>query len=134
VRVAGRPRVVPRARRMATERSGRVEQFEVDVVQDDERALLRVRGELDLATKDDLLAVLQPLWADGPPLVELDFSGVGFIDSSALSALVHLHRKGEEGQRRLVITHPSRPASRVLEVSGVDALIEVVRDDEGAGG
>jgi anti-anti-sigma factor len=108
-----------------------VDQFAVEVVRLSDPALLRVSGELDLATKADLLTVLEPLWVDGPGTVELDMAGVSFIDSSAISALVHLHRKGQDDGRSLVIRNPSSPVARVLEVSGVDALIAVVRDEAG---
>ncbi|MEU7482025.1 STAS domain-containing protein [Lentzea sp. NPDC042327] len=50
-----------------------------------------VVGELDFGTTPRMLEVVEPLAAQGGTLV-LDLSGLDFCDSSALSALVRLHK------------------------------------------
>ena len=77
----------------------------------------RLEGELDIATADDLSDVLRRAAADTErdPL-ELDFSGVSFMDSSGLRAL--LEAAGlRNGNGSLVILNPSTQVRRVLDIS-----------------
>jgi anti-anti-sigma factor len=79
----------------------------------------RLEGELDIATADDLSKVLRDAAADTErdPL-ELEFSGVSFMDSSGLRALLEaaglLNGKGKGS---LVILNPSTQVRRVLDIS-----------------
>jgi len=75
----------------------------------------RLEGELDMATADDLSQVLREASTNGDPIV-LDFSGVSFMDSSGLRAL--LERAGQpNGSGSMVILNPSDQVRRVLDIS-----------------
>lgn len=75
----------------------------------------RLEGELDMATADDLSRLLRDTSTKGGPLV-LDFSGVSFMDSSGLRAL--LERVGKpNGSGPVVILNPSAQVRRVLDIS-----------------
>ena len=75
----------------------------------------RLEGELDMATADDLSQLLREASTLGDPLV-LDFSGVSFMDSSGLRAL--LERAGKpNGCGPVVILNPSAQVRRVLDIS-----------------
>ncbi|MGH2681387.1 MAG: STAS domain-containing protein [Actinomycetota bacterium] len=85
----------------------------------------RLEGELDMATADDLTQLLRAS-TDNDPLV-LDFSGVSFMDSSGLRALLE---GPANGNARLVILNPTPQVRRVLDISipgGTPGL--EVRDD-----
>jgi anti-anti-sigma factor len=56
------------------------------------RRVLRVRGELDLATVDLLAGALDRA-AEGQREVVLDFSGLGFCDVVGLTAIEHASRQ-----------------------------------------
>jgi anti-anti-sigma factor len=75
----------------------------------------RLEGELDMATADDLSRLLRDASTEGDPIV-LDFSGVSFMDSSGLRAL--LERAGQaNGDGPVVILNPSAQVRRVLDIS-----------------
>jgi anti-sigma B factor antagonist len=75
----------------------------------------RLEGELDMATAEDLSEILRTAATKGDPLV-LDFSGVSFMDSSGLRAL--LERSAQpNGNGRVVILNPSPQVRRVLDIS-----------------
>ena len=75
----------------------------------------RLEGELDMATADDLSQIFRDAPSNGDPIV-LDFSGVSFMDSSGLRAL--LERAGQPtGAGPVVIVNPSAQVRRVLEIS-----------------
>lgn len=91
----------------------------------------RLEGELDLATSQDLLSAIRARPDDDRPL-ELDFSGVSFMDSSGLRALLEA-AKGRQDRHLLVILDPNRQVRRVLDISlpdGAPGLL--VSGDEGA--
>jgi anti-sigma B factor antagonist len=87
---------------------------------------LVVSGEVDLATAprflDQLIAVAAE--AHSPALVDL--SAVTFLDSSGLTALVDARRSFEDTDVSLVLVNPSPACRRVLEITGIDKLFEIV--------
>jgi anti-anti-sigma factor len=74
----------------------------------------RLEGELDMATADDLSQLLRDARANDP--IVLDFSGVSFMDSSGLRAL--LEGAGlPNGSGSVVILNPPDQVRRVLDIS-----------------
>lgn len=82
-----------------------------------------VDGEVDAHTCPELTAALDPLPGSGP--VEVDLSGVGFMDSSGLRALIAAHQAAAEAGRRLVISNPSAAVRRLIEISGLSEHLNV---------
>jgi anti-sigma B factor antagonist len=78
-----------------------------------------VAGEIDMATKPRLAAVVAAIpGADGPLVVDL--TDVTFMDSTGLAVLLRIDRAAREAGRRLAIACPEGPARLVLAVSGVE--------------
>jgi anti-anti-sigma factor len=75
----------------------------------------RVEGELDMATAPELLESLQDAVETGGPIV-LDFSGVTFMDSTGLRAVLQAVR-ALDGEGVLVLERPSDRVRRVLDIS-----------------
>jgi anti-sigma B factor antagonist len=85
--------------------------------------VVRVEGELDLATAPTLWTALEQALADGNQLV-LDLSEVTFIDSSGLSVLIRAHQVlGPTGS--LTVRSPNTQARRLFELAGIDSWISV---------
>ena len=86
-------------------------QLEITMVEDGYRLV----GELDMATCGGLTELLRTAAAGHDPVV-LDFSGVSFMDSSGLRAL--LEGAGQPtGCGPVVIVNPSAQVRRVLDIS-----------------
>lgn len=81
---------------------------------------IAVRGELDLGTAKDLAAVLEGAAEGGVQRVTLDLHGVGFIDSSALRALVLSGRALAAAGCALEIGPRSEMVARVLAMTSLD--------------
>lgn len=80
---------------------------------------VRVRGELDMSTAPELSAALIRAGEGGPGSITLDLSGVTFLDSSAIGALIAAGQElGASGQK-LQIGPRSAIVSRVLEITGL---------------
>ena len=90
-----------------------------DQVSGEHRAIA-VRGELDLGTSRELATVLEGAASGGVHRVTLDLQGVGFIDSSALRALVVAGRALAAEGCTLQIGPRSEMVGRVLAMTSLD--------------
>ena len=81
---------------------------------------VQVDGEIDTATSPELeRLVRQACNDDDRAIVELDLSGVGFIDSSGLRALVVTQQAITEAGGSLRVVRPSSQVVRLLELTGL---------------
>jgi len=88
-------------------------------------ALVSVSGELDAFVESDLRDALGAAAALGSQTVVVDLSGVSFMDSTASGVLVaEAKRLWREGGHLVLVSNGHR-ASRVLEVSGIDQVLQV---------
>jgi anti-anti-sigma factor len=85
-------------------------------------------GELDMATAPELTGVLGPVIEHGPQEVVLDFSGLTFVDSSGIAALVDAQHRLSEQERRLSIQGAQRGAVRVFQIAGLVEFLHVQTD------
>ena len=85
-------------------------------------AVLSLRGEMDLATIDHFDQMVNESLATGPGRVVVDLSGLEFIDSSGMRALLRLQaRLGDRARLEIV---PGPPAvQRVFELVGLTAAL-----------
>jgi anti-sigma B factor antagonist len=101
--------------------------FSISIDDQPAQALIAVGGELDLGTaptlEDAVMARLQ-----GGGHVVLDLRGLDFIDSTGVRVIVSAHRAAQEhgGRFALVRTLPDGAVGRVLRISGLDDVLEIV--------
>jgi anti-anti-sigma factor len=87
-------------------------------------AVVRLHGELDLAGAPRLLSALAHLDGD----VDLDCSGVDFIDAAGLGAFVTAHQQCAARGAQLVVVDPSPVVVRLLHMVELDTVLHVRRD------
>jgi anti-sigma B factor antagonist len=87
---------------------------------------LRLSGEIDLHTTRKLGETLQRLAAASEDTVAIDISDVTFMDSTALGALVRTHNRRKRQGRSLLLVCPEGAAHRLLELSGMLGVFEIV--------
>ena len=95
----------------------------------DHRVVARIDGDLDLGTERDLVDFLVSLSAASECPVEVDLSGVDFIDSSGLKALLTARRLLLERDSTLSLVNPSPCARRLLDLTGCTELFRVVHTE-----
>jgi anti-sigma B factor antagonist len=83
------------------------------------RHILTLNGELDVASAPMLETALAEICAAGATEVVLDMAGVEFIDSSGLSAIIHGKALCEAQSCDYSLTPAQRPAQGVFETTGV---------------
>jgi anti-anti-sigma factor len=95
-----------------------------------ERALVRVGGEVDLATAPELAAALEEALAGGRAIV-LDLSDVDFIDTSGVGAMLDARRQiSDRNAELMVVAPPGSPARRLLELTELTEALAVVDSDD----
>ncbi|HSB85977.1 MAG TPA: STAS domain-containing protein [Ilumatobacteraceae bacterium] len=80
---------------------------------------LRLSGELDAAEVAGVRACL--VGVDGD--VELECSGLSFIDAAGLGLFVELDAECRARHAKLLIINPSRCVVRLLELTGLDSVL-----------
>ena len=81
-----------------------------------------LEGDLDAATAPVLDDVVDSLIADGSHTIELDCTGLEFMDSSGLSSIVRTMKLlGDDGTLRLWNT--GRNVRKVIEICGLSGLL-----------
>jgi anti-sigma B factor antagonist len=110
--------------RFATMEAG-VGEFAVDVIQTDDRAVLRLTGELDVATAPRLREEIDSLTERCVWTVSVDMSSLSFIDSSGMAALVAALKRLRAGGGELTLHSPNLSAMKVLAITGLDKLFPI---------
>ena len=86
---------------------------------------LFVAGELDISSAPAFEhAVSQALGGQGQEF-RVDISGLTFMDSTGAQALVRVHKHVERLGRQLVVASPTPGVRMVLEILGLDQIIDV---------
>ena len=94
------------------------------------RYVYRLSGEIDHHRVQTLSRDLQAaLDTRLPGDLELDFSGVSFMDSSGIALVLRARRGMEELGGRVSLTHLPRQAERVLRTAGVHHLVEIQQEE-----
>ena len=106
-----------------------VEPFAIDVQERDGRVEVTPRGELDMASAPELEQVIMPRLQDAG-WVLLDLRSLDFIDSSGLRVVVAAHRTAEDRGGRFTCVRGATGSTvhRIVEIAGIDGVIEMVDD------
>jgi anti-anti-sigma factor len=105
-----------------------VKPFSIDVQRANGLVQVILAGELDIATHGDAEAVLKDVQDSGVPLVVLDLRKLNFMDSTGLRLLVQADARARESGHRLAIVRGPEAVHRVLEITGLDAKLDLIDD------
>ncbi len=97
--------------------------LDISVQRDAEQCCVRLSGRLDAHQVPAFLAAAEP----PAPQTVLDLSGVTFIDSSGLAALVRLVRAAQAAGQHLEITHVQDSVRLAMEITGLYGALPVRR-------
>ncbi|WP_192809441.1 STAS domain-containing protein [Actinomadura rudentiformis] len=91
--------------------------------------MIRVHGELDMATGDAFRRLVSSTIAGGHSKVVVEMSGVTFCDSEGLSALLDATRHAEAagGLLTLVDLHPR--VAKVIRITCLDRCLHIAAPD-----
>jgi anti-sigma B factor antagonist len=92
--------------------------------------LVTVSGEVDMDTAPELASTL--LLAAGHasrtvPVV-LDLSGVGFLGSAGINAMITCHHRCAADGTSFLVASPRRTVARILRITALDTVLTVVTE------
>lgn len=102
-------------------------QFVVEGAPADPSIRLLVSGEIDVATSPRLRQILFGLIDSGSGRIDIDLSGVTFLDSSGLGVLVAARNRlrGQRREHALAVRGVPDSIRRVFEITGLDDLFDL---------
>lgn len=114
--------VVPRRRGAVVIMKNQTVAGSVDLVEDGDRSVVRLQGELDAALEGELTAALSNARERRGPVV-LDASRLTFADSTAISALLEFATRAREEGSDVSLRDAPESVLEVLDLLGVRALL-----------
>ncbi|MBV9413382.1 MAG: STAS domain-containing protein [Solirubrobacterales bacterium] len=109
--------------------------FRIETLKSDSGITIKLGGELDSATCDELMSVFEqavgqagasPADAAGSPKVTLDLADVTFIDSSGLRAIVLIERSAGERGMAVTILPPPEALTDLLQIADTSDHVTLV--------
>lgn len=94
--------------------------------------ILGILGDLDLASVPAVRSASTEIAADGWNNVVVDLSGVAFIDSAGMGALIGIRRRCLAADGDCVLASASSDVSRQLRIAELDRLFHVFDEVEQA--
>ncbi len=99
--------------------------FHVEAATTEASTVVRLQGELDMATAPRLRDVLQAALDESPSSLTVDLSELGFADSTGIGVLAAAARRAERDGCSLVVRSPCMAVLKVLRLTGVDQLLAI---------
>ena len=87
--------------------------------------VLKLQGELDMASAPGLGRALSTALDAGPSVLTLDLAELTFLDSTGLRVLITACRRAGTQGCTFVIRSPSRSVLKTLQLTGVDRLMVI---------
>jgi anti-anti-sigma factor len=104
------------------------EPFGAAASREGDTALVRVYGELDVATVPSLESAMAPLMAGGARSVVLDLRELEFIDVAGLRLALRLECLAQLHGVRFALVRGPVPVQRVFEVTGMGRFVPAIDD------
>jgi anti-anti-sigma factor len=98
--------------------------FRLDIVDASaDRVVVRLSGELDLASADAVFEQLRDALADASRILALDLAELSFLDSTGMMVPCQAHDLAELQGLVLILVSPGRQLLRLVELLELDGLL-----------
>ena len=92
---------------------------------------MKIRGDIDHHSAKGVREMIdEAIMSNKPRFVVLDLSSVDFMDSSGLGLILGRYTCASNIGARLILYKPTRRIKRILEMAGIERIIEIKGDDE----
>ena len=86
---------------------------------------VRLHGEIDVLTVDQVRVSLVEALAGRPRAIVVDLSELSFIDSTGLGAIIFGFQRARDEGVGFRLAHPSRGVRQILVLSGLLEVVEL---------
>lgn len=108
---------------MAQEAAAPSQELRFDVTKTPEETTVRCTGKITSGTSDLLQSTVRPLIGESKRIV-LDLTGVNYVDSSGLGALVSLWVATRRGKCEIKLVNLSERIKELLRISNLSKVLE----------
>jgi anti-sigma B factor antagonist len=98
----------------------------IAVSQEDDRVVLSLDGELDMASAPLLQRAVDDIELARRPLLVLDLERLEFIDSTGLRIILSTRKRCQDRDQELAVTRGSQQVERLLSVTGMAEHLRTV--------
>jgi anti-anti-sigma factor len=98
----------------------------MDVRLEQDRAVLSLHGELDLASAELFHSEFENAEIGGARMVVLDLEGLQFVDSTGLRMILSAHERARERGQDFAITPGAPQVRRLLTITRVGEHLRVI--------
>jgi anti-anti-sigma factor len=97
--------------------------------EDEKTVIIRLEGELVMETLHDLRNETNLFLGDNEyENIDIDMSGVPFMDSSGIGFLIGMQKHATELGKKVRLLQPSLPISKLFAMLKLDEFFEIIRD------
>jgi anti-sigma B factor antagonist len=93
-----------------------------EVSREDGTAVIRLSGELDMVSVENVRSVIEGALAGRDDLLVFEVSGLEFMDSSGIALLISMTRKAAAVEVR----NPTAIVRRIIELTGLTDILRMV--------
>lgn len=97
----------------------------IDTQREEGGVVVRLTGDLDMHTCPDLRTTLLECIERQPGRLIVDFSGVGYIDSSGVGTMVELKRRLDRAGGHMVLCGLQSRVRSVFEIAKLDRYFQI---------
>ncbi len=108
------------------------QQFCITMRRGQDRLILELQGELDMACAPQLDEALASAELNGSGAVVLDLRGVSFLDSTGLKAIFRARKAVRESGRQFAVTEGSAQVQRLLSLTRLVDHLQMIDTPESA--
>jgi anti-sigma B factor antagonist len=102
----------------------------IDVSREGERVVLRLDGDLDLASVPLLESEVELATLDDTAAIVLDLRGLEFLDSTGLRAILLLDKRSTERGQAFALVRGSEQVQRLMSMTRVDEHLKIIATPE----
>jgi anti-sigma B factor antagonist len=102
----------------------------IDVSREGERVVLRLDGELDLASVPLLEREVELATLDDTASIVLDLRGLEFLDSTGLRTILLLDKRSSERGQTFALVRGSEQVQRLMSMTRVDEHLKIIATPE----
>jgi anti-sigma B factor antagonist len=105
-------------------------EFRLEAIEQGLVTVLRLTGELDLASGPRLTAEIEPTLTRRPATLAIDLRQLTFMDSSGIHAIIAAERRCRQRGTRFYLIRGSATIERLMAVCGLDRAFPTVSGPE----
>jgi anti-sigma B factor antagonist len=102
----------------------------IDVSREGERVVLRLDGDLDMASVPLLESEVELATLDDTTTIVLDLRGLEFLDSTGLRAILLLDKRSTERGQAFALVRGSEQVQRLMSMTRVDEHLKIIATPE----